>query len=134
MSQFFKINKGSELPKLRLELIHDGHADYWKCYAALQAAEYITFSMWNKETGIYKIANAKAEIVPDEESGCEERYLLQYSWNKRDTNESGRYVGQFKITFSDNIIMDEITFPAGELIVPIHEDLYIGISDAGLKR
>lgn len=129
----FTINKNSTLPKIRMELIKDGRLDFWKCYAAIQAATSITFSMWNKETGIFKIANAPAEVVPDEEAGCEERYFLQYTWKPRDVNESGRYIGQFKITFSDNIVMDNITFPKGDLIVPIAEDLYIEISDAGLK-
>lgn len=134
MAMTFKINKGATMPYLRMELVNDGRSDYHKAYLALQAAEGVTFSMWNKETGIYKIANAPADIVYDEYSGCEERYIIQYRWNKRDTNESGRYVGQFKIRFSDNIVMDGVTFPSGDLIMPIEETLYIDIADSGLKK
>ena len=134
MSQLFAINKNATLPLLRLELYNDGHSDYRKAYLALQGAKSVVFSMWNQETGIYKIANAPAEIVYDEYSGCEERYLIQYKWKEHDTNESGRYIGQFKITFSDDIVMDGVTFPSGDLIVPISEDLIINISNSGLQK
>ncbi len=134
MAMAFKINKGATMPYLRMELVNDGRSDYHKAYLALQAADGVTFSMWNKETGIYKIANAQADIVYDEYSGCEERYIIQYRWKKRDTNESGRYVGQFKIRFSDNIVMEGVTFPSGDLIMPIEETLYIDIADSGLKK
>lgn len=134
MAMAFKINKGATMPYLRMELVNDGRSDYHKAYLALQAADGVTFSMWNKETGIYKIANATADIVYDEYSGCEERYIIQYRWKKRDTNESGRYVGQFKIRFSDNIVMEGVTFPSGDLIMPIEETLYIDIADSGLKK
>lgn len=134
MAMAFKINKGATMPYLRMELVNDGRSDYHKAYLALQAADGVTFSMWNKETGIYKVANEPADIVYDEYSGCEERYIIQYRWKKRDTNESGRYVGQFKIRFSDNIVMDGVTFPSGDLIMPIEETLYIDIADSGLKK
>ena len=134
MAMAFKINKGATMPYLRMELVNDGRSDYHKAYLALQAAEGVTFSMWDKETGIYKIANAPADIVYDEYSGCEERYIIQYRWKKRDTDESGRYVGQFKIRFSDNIVMEGVTFPSGDLIMPIEETLYIDIADSGLKK
>lgn len=131
MALNFTINKNAELPLLRMELINDGRDNFWKIYLALQAANGVTFTMWNKETGIYKIAKAPAEIVYDEHSGCEERYIIQYRWKKRDTDECGRYIGQFTINFDDNIVMDGVTFPKGDLIVPISEDLYITVNNAG---
>ena len=134
MSQYFTINKNAELPKLRCELINDGKRDFRKFYLAIQAANSVTFSMYNLETGIKKIANAPAEVVYDEESGCEERYFLQYSWKKRDTNEGGVFVGHFHIDFNDKIVAEGLTFPAGELIVPIQEDLIITINDNCLKK
>lgn len=134
MAMVFTINRDSTLPLLRMELVHNGRSEYRKAYLALQAADGVTFSMWNKETGIYKIANAPAEIVYDEYSGCEERYLLQYRWKNRDVNESGDFVGEFRITFSDNIVMEGVSFPSGDLVVPIAETLYINISDHGLKK
>ena len=134
MAQYFTINKGSELPKLRVELIQDGKTDFHKFYLAIQAADSVTFTMTNLETGIKKIAKAPAEIVYDENSGCEERYILQYTWKKRDTNESGTFVGHFHIKFNDKVVADGMTFPKGELIVPIEEDLLIIIKDNCIKK
>ena len=130
MAQSFYINKDSELPKLRMELIDNGRDHFHKFYLAIQSASSVTFSMWNSKTGIYKIANAPAEVVYDEDSGCEERYLLQYSWKKRDTNEEGTFIGQFKIVFDHDIYKDGVTFPKGELIVPISEDLFVVVNGA----
>ncbi len=134
MSYLFSINKDATLPKLRVELINDGRNDYRKFYLAIQAADSVTFTMTNAETGIKKIAKAEAEVVYDEESGCEERYFLQYSWKKRDTNESGVFIGHFHIVFNDKIVSDGMVFPAGELIVPIQEDLVITINDSCIKK
>ena len=134
MAQYFSINQGAELPLLKMELIQDGKTDFHKFYLALQAADSVTFTMTNLETGIKKIAKAPAEIVYDENSGCEERYLLQYTWKKRDTNESGTFVGHFHIQFNDQIVADGLIFPKGELIVPISEDLIILINDSCIKK
>lgn len=134
MAQYFSINKNATLPKLRVELIQDGKTDFHKFYLALQAADSVTFTMTNIETGIKKIAKAPAEIVYDENSGCEERYLLQYTWKKRDTNESGTFVGHFHIVFNDQVVADGMTFPKGELIVSIEEDLLINIKDNCIKK
>ena len=134
MAQYFFINKGAVLPKLRMALMQDGKNDFHKFYIALQAAHSVTFTMTNLETGVKKIAKAPAEVVYDEDSGCEERYLLQYTWKKRDTNESGTFVGHFHINFSDEVVAEGMTFPKGELIVPIQEDLLINISDSCIKK
>lgn len=134
MAQYFFINKGAELPKLRVELINDGRNDYRKFFLAIQAADSVTFTMTNAETGIKKIAKAEAEVVYDEDSGCEERYFLQYSWKKRDTNEAGTFIGHFHIKLVDKIVAEDMIFPSGELIVPIQEDLIIGINDSCIKK
>lgn len=134
MAQYFTINKGAELPKLRMELIQDGKTDFRKYYLAIQAADSVTFTMTNLETGIKKIAKAPAEVVYDEESGCDEKYLLQYTWKKRDTNESGTFVGHFHVVFNDQVVAEGMTFPKGELIVPIQEDLIILINDGCIKK
>lgn len=134
MAQYWSINKGAELPKLRIELIQDGKTDFHKFYIALQAADSVSFTMTNLETGIKKIAKAPAEIVYDENSGCEERYFLQYSWKKRDTNEAGTFIGHFHINFNDQVVADGMTIPKGELIVPIEENLTIIIKDSCIKK
>ena len=133
MAQYFFLTKNSTLPNLRMEVINDGRNDFRKAYLALQAAT-VTFTMTNMETGVKKIANAKAYVVEKEDTGCEEAYVIEYRWNKRDTDTSGNYIGQFKIKFDDNISIDGMTFPQGELIAPIAEDLIITISDSGIKK
>ena len=134
MAQYFTVNKNATLPQLRVELIQDGKTDFHKFYIALQAADSVSFTMTNLETGIKKIAKAPAEIVYDENSGCEERYFLQYSWKKRDTNEAGTFIGHFHINFNDQVVADGMTIPKGELIVPIEEDLTIIIKDNCIKK
>ena len=133
MAMTFFLTKNSTLPNLRMEVINDGRNDFRKAYLALQAAT-VTFTMTNMETGVKKIANAKAYVVEKEDTGCEEVYVIEYRWNKRDTDTPGNYIGQFKIKFDDNISIDGMTFPKGELIAPIAEDLIITISDSGIKK
>ena len=132
MTQNFFITRGSTLPYLRMEAINDGRHDFRKLYLALQAAD-VTFSMTDKETGVRKIANAKAYVVADNDGGgCEERYLIEYRWKKRDTDKAGIFNGQFRIKFSDEVTIDGIVFPKGEMYAPISEDLVITVSDGGI--
>lgn len=128
----FNINKDATLPYLEIEPIVNGRNSFRKLYEAIQSAD-VKFSMKNIDTGIWKIANAQAHIVDCTEQGCEERFKIQYRWNKRDTKEVGRYLAQFKITFSDDIVSGSTIFPKGELIVPIGEDIIVNISHNGIK-
>ena len=121
--QEFYINKDSLLPTLRIELIEDGRHDYNKMYEMLQNSS-ITFTMVNSDTGVTKIAKAPAYIKAREDGGCVEQYVICYDWKKRDINEEGNYIGKFNIEFGD-IKNDEYTYPSGNLIVPIREDLLI---------
>ena len=122
----FNINKNSTLPYLEIEPVNDGRNDFKKLYIAIQSAD-VFFTMTNMDNGIKKIANAKAHVVSYNDGGCEEKFKIQYRWKERDTKDSGRYLGQFKIRFNDNIKMENIIFPKGDLIVPIAEELVINI-------
>ena len=122
----FNINKNSTLPYLEIEPVNDGRNDFKKLYIAIQSAD-VFFTMTNMDNGIKKIANAKAYVVSYNDEGCEEKFKIQYRWKERDTKDSGRYLGQFKIRFNDNIKMENIIFPKGDLIVPIAEELVINI-------
>jgi hypothetical protein len=129
MTQEFYINSGSILPVLRIELINDGRCDFNKSDVigkALQDAK-ITFSMRNVDTEILKISNAKCNIVLADNTGCEEKYVIEYKWKERDTKEAGIFQGWFTIDFNGNITENEIDYPEGRLIVPISEDLIIYI-------
>ena len=125
--QEFYIRKNSVNPVLRMECFMDGRYDFKRSLIndALQSAD-VTFTMKDTETGILKISKAEAEVVDAKTDGCEERYILQYKWDKRDTKKEGIYEGIFEITFGP-ISEDGIEFPSGNLIVPIQERLIINI-------
>lgn len=133
MAYNFFINKGATLPTLRMEAINDGRHDFSKLNLALQAAD-VYFTMTNIETGVKKIANAKADILLKEDTECEEKYIIEYKWKTRDTNTEGIYNGEFKIVFNTEIETDGISFPYGELIVPISQELIIHINSNLIKK
>ena len=124
--QQFNIVQNATLPYLEMEVINDGRHNFNKIYVALQAAD-VTFNMIDNNNGIKKIVNKKCNIVPIEGNGCIEKVKVQYQWCKNDTKEKGQFKGYFKVTFKDNIVMEDITFPKGDLIVPIAEELIINV-------
>lgn len=124
--QQFNIVQNATLPYLEMEVINDGRHNFDKIYIALQAAD-VTFNMIDNNNGIKKIVNKKCNIIPIENNGCVEKVKVQYQWNKNDTKEKGQFKGYFKVTFKDNIVMEDITFPKGDLIVPIAEELIINV-------
>ena len=124
--QQFNIVQNATLPYLEMEVINDGRHNFNKIYVALQAAD-VTFNMIDNNNGIKKIVNKKCNIVPIENNGCVEKVKVQYQWNKNDTKEKGQFKGYFKVTFKDTIVMENITFPKGDLIVPIAEELIINV-------
>lgn len=126
MEQEFFILEGAVLPVLRMELINDGRYSFDKFYNAIQNAE-VTFSMRNVDTGVLKISNAKCEILEVEDSGCEEKYIIQYTWKKRDTNEKGKFQGTFNINFLGGLMENGVEYNEGLLKAPIASDLMIYI-------
>lgn len=124
--QEFYINKGSLLPSLRVELIDDGRHDFAKFFDAIQNSE-ITFTMTDYDTGVIKIANAPATIRLRENNGCVEQYVICYDWKERDVRKAGTFKGQFNIKLLPDLTSEGVTYPHGNLIVPIREDLMIYI-------
>lgn len=124
--QHFYINKDSELPILRMELIYDGRYDFNKFYDAIQDST-ITFSMTNIDTNVMKVANEKAYIKRREIDGCVEQYVICYDWRKRDTKERGTFEGVFTIHFNGNLKGESVTYPKGDMILPIREKLLITV-------
>ena len=121
----FNINKNATLPILKLELIQDGRNDFNKFFELIQNAD-IYFNMTDIVTGVKKIGKKLTGVSLVEPISCVgEEYYLTYQFTPKDTNASGRYVGQFVIEFLDG---------TGTLIVPIRENLYINILDAGIKK
>lgn len=124
--QIFYINRNSTNPSLRMELINDGRYDYRKFYNAIQDAT-ISFSMKNCDTDILKVSNSEAELILKEDNSCDEKYDIVYNWKEKDTKIPGKYKGWFNIKFNGNISENGITYPNGNLIVPIQEELIIYI-------
>ena len=124
--QQFNIVQNATLPYLELEVINDGRHNFNKIYVALQAAD-VTFNMTDNNNGIKKIVNKKCNIVPIEDNGCIEKVKVQYQWRKNDTKEKGQFKGYFKVSFKDDIVMEDMMFPKGDLIVPIAEELIINV-------
>ena len=125
--QYHYINQYSTLPKLRIELINDGRYDYGKSYIfnnAIQNAD-VTFTMRNVKDDTLKISKAPCSIVLADQDSCDERYIIEYEWKKRDTNEKGEFIGRFDINFKDDIKEEGIKYDKGNLIVPIYEELCI---------
>lgn len=127
MQEFFLI-QGSVNPELILELINDGRYDFQKSLIndALQDS-VVTFSMADEETGLLKVAKAKADILLADEESCQERYLLRYKWKEKDVAKPGFYKGWFEIKFNGNLTQDGVEYPEGNLKVPIEEQLRIVI-------
>lgn len=120
----FNINKDSSYPILQLELINDGRNDYNKFFDLIQNTN-IYFTMTDVVTGIKKIAKKKASIKLVENNTDIDEYYIIYKFTNKETNNSGRFIGQFDIDFLDG---------SGNLIVPINNTLYINILDQGIKK
>lgn len=127
--QEFHIRKGSVNPVLRMEVFQDGRYDFKRSLIddALQDS-IVTFTMIDTETGLLKVANAPAEVVPVKTEACEERYAIQYQWSERDVKKEGIFEGWFEIKFNGNIKQKDTDYPKGNLKVPIQEKLMIYIS------
>ena len=131
--QQFNIVQNATLPYLEMEVINDGRHNFDKIYIALQAAD-VTFNMIDNNNGIKKIVNKKCNIVPIENNGCVEKVKVQYQWNKNDTKEKGQFKGYFKVSFKDDIVMEDMMFPKGDLIVPIAEELIINVVQSHIYK
>lgn len=125
----FAIRVGSNYPSLRMELIEDGRYDFHKAKInnALQDSD-VVFSMKDIETGILKVSKAKAVIKNADTEGCEDKYVVEYDWQTRDTAKPGIYEGWFDINFKGDVVEAGVDYPsAGKLRVPVTEDLLIYI-------
>ena len=129
MAQEFFVRQGTNYPALRMELIEDGRYDFHKAKInnALQDSD-VVFSMKDIETGILKVSKAKAVIKNADTEGCEDKYVVEYDWQTRDTAKPGIYEGWFDINFKGDVVEAGVDYPsAGKLRIPVTEDLLIYI-------
>ena len=119
----FFINKDSTLPKLKMHLVNDGRNDFNLFYEKIQNAT-ITFSMYDVETKLKRIACSNATIEQQISNDCEDDetsiYYIVFQFTEKQTKKVGRYNGYFTITFLDG---------TGTLIAPIRDELYINVLD-----
>ena len=114
----FFINKNSESPILIMEIVQDGRTDSYQKFNEELVNSVIRFSMKRESDGLEKIIMNNAYITekllinPD----TPREYYIYYKWTSRDTNQEGRFIGEFSITTKDGI-----------LIAPIRETLFINI-------
>ena len=103
----FYIKQNSTLPFLQIEVFDGGRHSFRKTLSVLTAST-VTFSMYDEETGIYRIIDRPAQIVEYTPlSGIGDKtYAIRYQFSKRDTEKFGSFVGEFKIKnrFGDTII------------------------------
>jgi len=111
------------LPPLHMVLINDGRHDYHKFHEKIQNAD-ITFSMYDIESGVYKVVNEPAYIKKID-GCCSEEYEICYQFKKRQISQTGTFKGQFTIKFNDDLKHDDYVYPEGTLLVPICEELEI---------
>ena len=126
----FFICKDATMPYLRLELVYDGKYDFMKASHfnnAIQNAD-VTFSMWD-EHDVLKISNAPCVLVLADQDTCDEKYIIEYRWKKRDTRKPGHYKGKIKMEFMDDLYESGVTYEGGTYIGPIYEELDIFVKE-----
>ena len=116
----FFIKKNATLPLLKLQVVKDGRSDYDNFMKSIESSD-IFFSMVNIESGVPKMLSVSAGFVLKEstESNPEPEYYIYYQFKNRDTNQVGRFEGQFMLNTDD-----------GVLILPIRDKLFINVQES----
>ncbi len=114
----FYIKQNSTLPKLMYSI---SPKTFEKYSISEDVVRYgvATFSMINKDTGHYVIANSPAELIINTDPhkiSKEGKYLLTYSFTEFDTSDPGVFWGEFKIDFLYLTNMGKLTLPSVEKI------------------
>lgn len=127
MQEFF-IKQYSTLPILKVVAVNDGRFDYDGFNEAIQDAN-IYFTMTNAYNSSIKLSRGKCYLKLVDPDSCKEEYAICYHWNKRDTNEKGKFIGTFSIEFNGNLTSPGKDYPSAgdKLIVPLKEDIVIHV-------
>ena len=125
----FFIKQNSTLPELKYALVHHILQQYDITEDMLDNVA-VTFSMIDAETGLYRVANAPANLTINKnrpEFPDETKYTLSYRFKFKDTKKSGRFLGEFVLDMMDN------EAGCGKIKFPIHDKINIIISDSITK-
>lgn len=111
----FIIKRNDTLPVLRL-CIFDKSNLTTQISFDLTGATACTFSMTDRY-GNYKVAGASASIISS--SGG----TIQYDWSSADTNEAGRYRGEFQLHYNNG---KKLTIPQqGFINIEVTKDIIV---------
>jgi hypothetical protein len=131
INKFF-IKQDSTYPELKYPLIQHLREQYDITDEMLENVA-VTFSMIDADTGLYRIANAPANLVINndrEKYPDEVKYTLTYKFKLSQTAKAGRYLGEFTIDFipyeSDNV-------GCGKIKLPVNGQIDIIISNSITK-
>lgn len=120
-NNIFYIKQNSTLPKIKYNLIEKIRDKYDITEEMLENVA-VTFSMIEKETGLYRIANVAADFIINEdvnEYPEEEKYVLSYRFKENQTKKPGIYEGEFVIDFLGHDYCGKIKFPVDSKITII---------------
>jgi hypothetical protein len=107
----FNIKKKSTLPFIQVSMNKNGNTDYNYNNTNLSEST-IYFYMKDVDSGNYKIAKAVATYSSEDNS-------IYYQFSKKNTGNTGRYEGEFKIETSQGIID-----------LPLKDKIYINVLDS----
>lgn len=111
-NKIFHIVKNSTLPEVKFPL-NQMLMEKYDISDDMMENVGVTFSMINKENGIYEIANkeARLRINNGEYNKLDNaQYTLTYRFSVDETKNSGLYEGEFKLDFLGDYC-GKITFP-----------------------
>ena len=119
------VKKNSTFPEVKYPLTQSIMEKYDITDKMMQNVA-ITFSMINADTGNFRIANVEGKLIVVQENDIQKldecKYTLAYRFKLKDTKKSGRFGGEFKLTFLGDFC-STITLPSDRLI-----DIIIGDS------
>lgn len=110
----FFIKKNSTLPMLKFPLSERLMEKYDVTEDMLENCA-VTFSMYDVENEVYKIANKEGRLLINETSLDDEKYSLVYKFSLSETSRAGNFEGEFKIDFLGDYC-GKMTFPADDKI------------------
>jgi len=114
----FFIKQNTTLPIVKMDVVFDGRTNAGEEFYSIMDNATLRFSMINEDNGIPKVSMKQAYIVAKDKRNPDApwEYYIYYKWGAKDTNNKGRFLGQFLVVLE-----------SGELISPIRENLYINI-------
>lgn len=123
----FFIKKNSTLPILKYPLTEWLMTKYDVTADMLENCA-ITFSLYDVDNEVYRIANKAADLIINEDLRKypdEEKYTLAYKFSISDTSKAGLFDAEFKVDFlGDN---------CGKITFPTTEKIRVAIQDSSTK-